>query len=824
MNDSPTTKNQLGAEILDYLRIGGAEVELAAGEPILEKGDPGEAVYFILDGEVEVSLEAADGRHLELCRLGRGEYFGELSVLRNEPVSADVTSATPIRLLSYPAELFPTALSECGPLREMLLGRLARDLQRSTTDAWDLFKREQAFADLARFECVEDAMVVASPRMRAVKKKLVELGEGQESVLITGALGSGRTLAARVIHHSSDEANRPLLVVDCEDLPGDRAHAAIFGYCVDGDLRGDTSSFGALHLAHGGDLILRNLGALTEQEQGQLADYLHRKKRGEITKFPLVRVIATAPELDGSQGAAGVSETLRGEFSEGVRIPSLVERPRDIVPLARHFLSKTDRAEELHLTQSAERALVSLRCPMRNVDELRDIVEMAVRCSTGDEIRAEHIFSGLGEDEPLGLALGRPPFIMRFLDGGRLTLVRGVTLVSFLAVIALCIAAGATAAGRFANGFVWQVWEPVVFGLFLLGGALWCTICPLSTSCRLAKKAVDLRRPPPSWLNGRFAGAALPIFAFFAILWAEWFFHMTEIPRGTGLLLLVLIVSPVVLSMLYEREVWCRHVCPLGRLGVALAPAAPLSVAADRNICASTCTSHACYQGRDEIPGCTVFRHPMNTSEAHHCKLCGDCLRSCPHESTGLYLRAPGQGALRLGGSGSYPSAFAVTLLLLALLFLASETIDVLKQPAVLTALGIAAMLIGLLLGEQLPDWLGGTEGQNRAAAKRVAASLAVLAWGPLMATQFGRIPVLGDLSIRSESGAPWLGPLKQGVTFHTLSSVGVVLIAAALSAGILWRARQRCRNESRPIAPLAWGGITVVWLISLVASLALVL
>ena len=822
MDAIPRTTDQLRTEMFDYLRIGGTEVELAAGETIIHKGDPGVAVYFILAGEAEVSLQAADGRHLALCSLSPGEYFGELSVLRHEPVSADVTSTTPVRLLRYPAELFPTALTECAPLREMLLGRLAQDLQRSTTDAWDLFKREQAFADLARVESVEDSMVVASPRTRAIKKNLMELGERCESVLITGAPGTGRTLAARLVHDSSGGEDQALLVVDCEDLPVDGARGAIFGHSVDGDFREDSSNFGALHLAHGGDLILRNLGALATREQEQLADYLRRKRSGEIATFPLVRIIATAHDLEDPNYRAKVSETLRAEFSETVRLPTLAERPRDIVPLAHHFLSEIDGAEELHLTQSAEHALVSLRCPVRNVDELRDIVEMAARCSTGDEIRAEHIFIGLGEDEPIGLALGRPPLIMSFLNGGGLTLLRAVMLVSFLAASVLCIAAGATVTGRFANGFIWTVWEPVVFGLFLLGGALWCTICPLSTAGRLAKSAIDLQRPPPSWLSGKFA-AALPGITFFAILWVEWVFHMVEVPLGSGLLLLSLILSSVVLAMRYEREVWCRYVCPLGRLAVVLAPAAPLSVAADRNLCASTCTTHECYQGTDKVPGCTVFRHPMNTSEAHHCKLCGDCLRSCPHESTSLYLRPPGQGAWRLGGSGRYPSAFAVTLLLLAPIFLAAETTKVMKQPAVLTASGIGAILIGLLIGWRLPRFLG-EQRENPAAAQRVAAAIAVLAWGPLMAAQLRRISLLQDLYIRTERGVSWLGPLNEGVTFLTLASVGVVLFAGAASALILWNARKRSQAEFQPIERPAWHSIMAVWLTSIVLSLTLVL
>ena len=48
MNASPRTTEQLRADMFDYLRIGGTEVELDAGETIIHKGDPGVAVYFIL--------------------------------------------------------------------------------------------------------------------------------------------------------------------------------------------------------------------------------------------------------------------------------------------------------------------------------------------------------------------------------------------------------------------------------------------------------------------------------------------------------------------------------------------------------------------------------------------------------------------------------------------------------------------------------------------------------------------------------------------------------------------------------------------------------
>ncbi len=822
-SDPGTTKSLLDAASFEYLRAGGSEVELPAGETVLRKGEPGQAVYVVLHGELEVLLQAADGRRLQLCRLGHGEIFGELSVLRNAPVSADVTTLTPVRLLRYPAELFPKALAECEPLREQMLARLAHSLHRSTKDAWDLYKREQAFADLAGADREELTMVAASARMRAVTRRIQELGRSHDPVLVTGETGTGRTLTARLIHRASEDEDRALIVVDCQELPADRARAAIFGFCTgEADFRDASGCFGALHLAHGGDLVLRNLGALAPAEQEELACYLAARRRGDGLEFPDTRVIATAQDLEDPRFSGEITSALREEIPTVVNLPRLVERPRDIVPLARHFLESVDGHEGLKLSRSAEHALVTLSCPVRNVDELRDVVELAARCCAGEEIRADHIFGGLGEAEAFGYALGQPPAVVRFVGGSGLSLVRWGTLAAFLVAITLCIAAGSTVAGRFANGFVWSVWEPAVFAGFLLGGALWCTVCPLSTAGRVAKKLAQRKRSPPAWIGGS-AAAALPVIGFFAILWVEWVFHMKEVPFGSGILLSVLILSSVLLCMLYEREVWCRHICPLGRLAVVLAPAAPLSLAADRKLCASTCTTHECYRGTKDIPGCTVFHHPMNTSEAHLCKLCGDCLRSCPHTSTGLYLRPPLQGAWRLSPAASYPAAFAVTLLLLAPLFLAAQRGTAVTRFETLTAAGVAAVLVGLLVGPRLPRLLA-KRGENPTAAPPVAVAFAVLAWGPLMAVQFGNIPLLTSTRLSAGDPSSWTGRLLHGMPLNTLAEVAVILLAATAAGIILLRTRVRCRRDLHPISPLAWRILVALWSLSLAVSLYLVL
>ncbi len=64
------------------------------GQRVLRQGFTGSGLYFIVDGEVAVEI---DGE--ERARLGRGEYFGEVSVLLGEPPVADVVAAGPLRVL-----------------------------------------------------------------------------------------------------------------------------------------------------------------------------------------------------------------------------------------------------------------------------------------------------------------------------------------------------------------------------------------------------------------------------------------------------------------------------------------------------------------------------------------------------------------------------------------------------------------------------------------------------------------------------------------------------------------------------------------------------
>ena len=98
------------------------------GQRVLRRGMSGGSLYVILDGEAQVALE---GR--ELARLGRGEFFGDVSALLGEAPTADVLAASPLRLLVVPAgdvERFLIANpSVAVRMLKVTLERLARTLE-----------------------------------------------------------------------------------------------------------------------------------------------------------------------------------------------------------------------------------------------------------------------------------------------------------------------------------------------------------------------------------------------------------------------------------------------------------------------------------------------------------------------------------------------------------------------------------------------------------------------------------------------------------------------------------------------------------------------
>lgn len=108
------------------------------GEVLFHIGDPGDALFVILSGEVKISLPSDTGEEAILATLGPGEVFGELALLDGAPRSASATAMTATETVVLPRERFRQLIATEAGVRDALLASIAGELRRLTTHVEEL--------------------------------------------------------------------------------------------------------------------------------------------------------------------------------------------------------------------------------------------------------------------------------------------------------------------------------------------------------------------------------------------------------------------------------------------------------------------------------------------------------------------------------------------------------------------------------------------------------------------------------------------------------------------------------------------------------------
>ncbi len=240
------------------------------------------------------------------------------------------------------------------------------------------------------------AMILADPASRALQEDLDRLAPSDVTVLVLGETGAGKELVARYLHANSPRREGPFVAVNCGAFTESLAEAELFGHekgAFTGALRNQPGWFEA---AHGGTLLLDEIGDLPPHLQVKLLRVLQEQevtRVGSRRALPIdVRVVA-ATNVD--LGAAVREKRFREDLFfrlnvARVSIPPLRERPSDIAPLARHFLDQRKlRAGRPDLSFSSE-ALAALERHSwpGNIRELENVVQSALHMARGPMIEA----------------------------------------------------------------------------------------------------------------------------------------------------------------------------------------------------------------------------------------------------------------------------------------------------------------------------------------------------------------------------------------------------------------------------------------------------
>jgi PAS domain S-box-containing protein len=651
--------------------------------------------------------------------------------------------------------------------------------------------------------------VARSPKMKRAVKQLDKLAKTDEPVLFYGPPGSGRTYLAAKLHRKREiDPQAPFIMLDCREIDGARFKETLFGSGE--NLPHDQHAvrfkslheYGTIHLAEGGTLVLRNIDALDLENLEALKDYTAQAAAGSAT-LPECRIMATT-EVDSAE--IGQREEffkpLLNRLIE-VQVPALRDRRKDILALAGQFLADREGGDTKKFSRGAENGLLTKKYFQNNVRELKDAIDLAVLVADGDTIQAEHIFTGPMEavaDHELDLTDLAP---IRFLINDKnLAGLRAGVLAGFIALIGVTLFLPDHVAGVVSNYFVWGVGGPFLVLLFLLLGRISCSVCPLSTAGRMASRIWSFGLSPPGFI--KIGSPFLIPLGLVLIAWSEHVFHMTAHPRATGFLLIALISLAVFFALVFERETWCRYCCPLGNFAGLFSLAATLFVRSNPNVCSTKCTTHNCNKGSDQYAGCPVFHHPLFARNAHICKLCFTCLKSCPHGSARLYLRPPLVRIWQQLDIGETIAFFALVCFFLASCLLASQRIPFLMGKGAFTGAVLASVALAAVCRYSLPTLLFKDDELKLLRTTRVTLVLLLLAWGPFAAFQFAHLPGIETLFILTGQQSMLAAILPQhGVPLLALVQLGVIwfgsLIALVTLIGMGWRVqREQTRIAGR--------------------------
>jgi DNA-binding NtrC family response regulator len=220
-------------------------------------------------------------------------------------------------------------------------------------------------------------IVFASDAMERVVELACRVARADVRVLITGPNGAGKERIAQIVHANSALRAGPFVAVNCGAIPSELIEAELFGAEAGAYTGANRARTGRFEAANGGTLFLDEIGDLPLAGQVKLLRVLETGQFEMLgsskTRTAQVRILsATNADLQALIREGRFREDLYYRLNViDIALPSLAERPADILPLARHFLG-----ESLQLSEDAAAALLGHDWP-GNVRELRNSIERA---------------------------------------------------------------------------------------------------------------------------------------------------------------------------------------------------------------------------------------------------------------------------------------------------------------------------------------------------------------------------------------------------------------------------------------------------------------
>jgi formate hydrogenlyase transcriptional activator len=272
----------------------------------------------------------------------------------------------------------------------------------------DILDLDEEIASVSMFE----EIVGSSELLYRVLGHLTKVAPTNATVLINGESGTGKELIARAIHKRSNRSSRTFVRVNCAAIPPSLIASELFGY-EKGAFTGATQRhLGRFEIANGGTIFLDEIGDIPAETQIALLRVLQERefeRVGGTHSIPVdVRVIAAT---NGDLRAAVDAGTFRLDLFYRlnvfpIQVPTLRERPEDILLLAKYFIERYARNAGKKIRTIERKTLESLQAYdwPGNIRELQNVVERGVILCDGETFSIDETWLLRASTQPVPLA------------------------------------------------------------------------------------------------------------------------------------------------------------------------------------------------------------------------------------------------------------------------------------------------------------------------------------------------------------------------------------------------------------------------------------
>lgn len=325
-------------------------------------------------------MRLPDGLGLDLVEHISAKYSGlPVAVITAYGSAENAVSALKAGAFDYLTK--PISLKQLRPLVESALKLSSSDI-----------KEKQNTADL----------IGNSPAIDNVRTIIEKLARSQAPVYISGESGSGKELAARLIHSNSSRRDKAFIAVNCGAIPENLMESEFFGYKKGAFTGAAQDTIGLFQAANGGTLFLDEVADLPLAMQVKLLRAIQEKKvrtvGGTTEEAVDARIIsATHKNLSTLMAQGLFRQDLYYRLNViQLKMPALRDRPEDIPELTQKLLQKLCQSQSIDvpLLEDSAKKLISELHFAGNVRELENMLERALALCDGKKIGADDLFMG----------------------------------------------------------------------------------------------------------------------------------------------------------------------------------------------------------------------------------------------------------------------------------------------------------------------------------------------------------------------------------------------------------------------------------------------